>query len=138
MATAQNPDELPTVTGKKRTVKVRATLTEFGRDWRLIRPNSIVASQLMDAGDNINPVYISKYFAAHVHPDDRASEQERYLGELAAKLNISADNLRAAMAQTAQKLNVQVALSDSQHAHQMLTPPTEPAGRAKKGEAFEA
>ncbi len=72
MATAQNPDELPTVTGKKRTVKVRATLTEFGRDWRLIRPNSIIASQLMDAGDNINPVYISKYFAAHVHPDERA------------------------------------------------------------------
>lgn len=72
MATAQNPDELPTVTGKRRTVKVRATLTEFGRDWRLIRPNSIIASQLMDAGDNINPVYISKYFAAHVHPDERA------------------------------------------------------------------
>lgn len=70
--------------------------------------------------------------------DDRASRQEEYLGKLAAQLQISTDALKAAMAQTAQKLNVQVALSDTARAHEMLKPPSEPAGRAKTGESFQA
>lgn len=72
MATTQNIDELPTVTGKKRTVKVRATLKEFGREWRLIRPNQIIANRLVAGAEGeMNIAYLSDYFAAHVHPDER-------------------------------------------------------------------
>ena len=66
-----NPDALPTVTGKKRTVKVRATLDEFGRQWRLIRPNQLVANQMIGSGDDMNMAAIGDYFKAHLHPDDR-------------------------------------------------------------------
>lgn len=81
MATAQNPDELPTVKGKKRNVKTRAHLEEFGRTWRLIRPNQLIASQLIDGAGDINPSYISAYFQAHIHPEERAEFLEAAMGD---------------------------------------------------------
>lgn len=73
MATSvQNPDELPTVKGKKRPIKVRAHLQEFGETWDLIRPNQIVANQLIGGAEGeINMAYVVDYFKAHVHPDQR-------------------------------------------------------------------
>lgn len=67
---------------------------------------------------------------------DREQQHEEYLGELAAKLQTSTDALKAAMAQTAQKLNVQVQLSEADRAQAAITPPTEPAGRAPNGKGF--
>lgn len=69
---AQNPDALPTVTGKNRKLKVRAHLEEFGRTWDLIRPNQIIVAKLAgsDEGD-LDVSYILDFFKAHVHPDQR-------------------------------------------------------------------
>lgn len=141
-ARSVDPDKLATVLSKANRIDWKS-IARSDAELAQIKaqppapPPQVLVAQVREEGASkrhAEELQVRERIAA----DDRASEQERYLGELAAKLNISADNLRAAMAQTAQKLNVQVALSDSQHAHQMLTPPTEPAGRAKKGEAFEA
>lgn len=68
-----NPDGLPTVTGKKRKLKVRAHLDEFGRTWDLIRPNQVIVSKLAGGAENdIDVAYIVDFFKAHVHPDQRA------------------------------------------------------------------
>ena len=82
MATSKTADDgLPVVRSAKRDVVVRAHLEEFGRTWDLIRPNQLIAAQLMGGDDGqIDPSYISRYFKAHVHPD----QQEEFI---AAALN---------------------------------------------------
>lgn len=66
--------------------------------------------------------------------------------EAASRERTSVDNIKAQLAQTAMKVQTQKELSAEAHAvalhkhstPQVLTPPTEPAGRAPAGEAFEA
>ena len=59
--------------------------------------------------------------------------------ELAAKRDMSIADIKAALARDAAKMNLQRELSDRDVvAKQVLTPPTEPAGRAKPGEAYQA
>ena len=68
---------------------------------------------------------------------DREQEHEQWLGELAAKLQISTDTLKKGLTETSAKLNTQVMLSNTQRAHEMLKPPTEPSGRAPDGKSFQ-
>lgn len=83
MATTKMTDDgLPIVKSTKRKVQVRAHLEEFGRTWDLIRPNQLVASKLVEGtkGD-VNPEYITRFFAAHVHPDQRDDFIEAAMGD---------------------------------------------------------
>lgn len=57
--------------------------------------------------------------------------------EQAGKREISMDELKVLLATTAQKLTVQKELSMMNAAAQAAKPPTEPAGRAKAGHAYE-
>jgi hypothetical protein len=56
--------------------------------------------------------------------------------------NMSLGEIKAMLAATVMKLNTQRELSAKDQVHertmQALTPPTEPVGRAKTGEAFQA
>lgn len=77
-------------------------------------------------------------------------EWQSIMGDLALRHGISKDEMQNSLAELVMKLNTQVALSnaDKQHQHntaaadfarnQALAPPTEPAGRAPNGEAFQA
>ncbi len=93
--------------------------------------------------------------AAYVNAENQrtASEHEARMTELQMKLQlaqldyankqqISLQEVKAQLAQTAMKLNVQQSLSNadsgSRPAPQVVTPPSEPAGLAPAGEAFEA
>lgn len=61
--------------------------------------------------------------------------------ENSTKRGVSIDEIKAELAQTAMKLNVQKELSSADNAiimpKQALTPPTEPEGRAQPGHAYE-
>lgn len=65
--------KLPHGKAKAGKVVVRATYEAFGRDdWRLIRPNQIIANELMGAGaGSFDLSKLNDYLAAHLHPDDR-------------------------------------------------------------------
>jgi hypothetical protein len=77
-------------------------------------------------------------------------ERELAIMEYASQHQVSLDEVRARLAETAMKLNTQKELSMAAmgvdiHKHQsngaqqqVVTPPTEPAGRAPNGQAFEA
>ena len=77
-----------------------------------------------------------------------AVRRELALLDYANKRNLSLDQIKAELAQTSMKLGVQKDLSLAghimdHHKHhnpvpQVITPPTEPAGRAPDGEAFQA
>lgn len=68
-------------------------------------------------------------------------DYEAMLGELALRHNTSADSIKAMLASTTMRLNMQAMLSDAGRApdrnQQVLTPPTEPVGQAPDGEAFQ-
>lgn len=67
-------------------------------------------------------------------------QREIKIMELSEKSNISINQIKAQLAQTAQKLNVQTALSKEQQRQKnkiAITPPTEPAGKAQPGRSFE-
>lgn len=53
------------------------------------------------------------------------------------KMSITVEEIKAALADTAMKLRGQFILSDQKQAAEAMTPPTEPAGRAKPGRSFE-
>ena len=59
-------------------------------------------------------------------------ERDMKMMELSQSMQISIADIKAQLAQTAQKLNVQTQLSK-----QVLTPPSEPAGRAPNGQAYQ-
>jgi hypothetical protein len=59
-------------------------------------------------------------------------ERDMKIMELSQSTQISVATIKSQLAQTAQKLNVQTQLSK-----QVLTPPTEPAGRAPNGQAYQ-
>lgn len=59
-------------------------------------------------------------------------ERDMKIMELSQASQISVATIKAQLAQTAQKLNVQTQLSK-----QVLTPPTEPLGRAPNGQAYQ-
>ncbi len=66
------------------------------------------------------------------------ADYEGMLGDLALRHNTSKDSIKAMLASTAMRLNVQTSLNDAGQAHeQAMTPPTEPAGRAPSGEAWQ-
>lgn len=64
------------------------------------------------------------------------ADYEGMLGDLALRHNTSADSIRAMLASTTMRLNVQTLLSDASRAD-ALAPPTEPAGQAPNGEAWQ-
>lgn len=72
----------------------------------------------------------------------RLAEMQREIKimELSEKSNISINQIKAQLAQTAQKLNVQTALSKEQQRQKnkpAIAPPTEPTGKAQTGRSFE-
>jgi len=66
---------------------------------------------------------------------------QQKLMELAEASKMSVQQLNAQLAQTSQKLTTQVALSDRdgqrEASKQVVTPPSEPAGQAQPGKAFQ-
>ena len=64
--------KVPHVKAKASKVVVRATYEAFGRDdWRLIRPNQLLANEVMGAGaEDFDITKLNDYLAAHLHPDD--------------------------------------------------------------------
>lgn len=76
MATAKKAaprkSAVPHAKAKASKVVVRATYEAFGRkDWRLIRPNQLIANQVMGAGaEDFDISKLNDYLAAHLHPDD--------------------------------------------------------------------
>jgi hypothetical protein len=68
-------------------------------------------------------------------------ERDLKIMELSQQSQISVAQIKAQLAQTSQKLNVQTTLSKqpsaSEATKQVVSPPTEPAGRADDGRAFE-
>jgi hypothetical protein len=68
-------------------------------------------------------------------------ERDLKIMELSQQSQISVAQIKAQLAQTSQKLNVQTTLSKQPSANaatkQVVTPPTEPAGRAEDNRAFE-
>lgn len=62
-------------------------------------------------------------------------ERDTKILELSLHQKISVEQIKAQLAQTTQKLQVQTVLS--KRSSQAMTPPTEPAGRAQNGHAFE-
>lgn len=84
MAPAKKKAPLPHVVAPKITVKVRATISAFGRDdWRIVRPNQLIANEMAvdvpdsatqkekDAASAAMIGNLNRYFKAHIHPDDR-------------------------------------------------------------------
>ena len=69
---APRKSAVPHVKSKASNVVVRATYEAFGRkDWRLIRPNQLIANEVMGAGaDDFDITKLNDYLAAHLHPDD--------------------------------------------------------------------
>lgn len=64
--------KVPHVKAKSGRVVVRATYGAFGRDnWRLIRPNQLIANEVMSGAENFDVAKLNDYLAAHLHPDDR-------------------------------------------------------------------
>lgn len=61
-------------------------------------------------------------------------ERDLKIMELSQQSQLSIAQIKAQLAQTSQKLNIQTALSKQS---QIITPPTEPYGRAENGHAFE-
>jgi hypothetical protein len=51
--------------------KVRAKIKAFGKEWRLVRPNQMIAGRLIDHSGDLNTAYLNDYLLAHVYPDDR-------------------------------------------------------------------
>jgi hypothetical protein len=68
-------------------------------------------------------------------------ERDLKIMELSQQSQLTVAQIKAQLAQTSQKLNVQTTLSKQPSANaatkQVVTPPTEPAGRADTGRAFE-
>lgn len=63
---------IPHAKAKATKVVVRATYEAFGRkDWRLIRPNQLIANEIMGGAENFDITKLNDYLAAHLHPDDR-------------------------------------------------------------------
>lgn len=75
MATPAKSDTLPVVKSKRRRIQVVAMLHEFGREWRLVRPNAIVANKVFSTDDegnpSVDPGALTDYFRSHVHPEER-------------------------------------------------------------------
>ena len=121
---------------------------------------AIVAQQVdqaeMQADANVNQSDIAlKIHLAQQEHENKKELLQMQLNLEAMKLSqvtgMSLDKIKADLAQTAQKLNVQKQLSQEalvadagkqgrEHAHeinqQVLTPPTEPVGRAENGQAY--
>ncbi len=66
-----------------------------------------------------------------------ALKRELELLKYANERQISLEAVKASLAETAMKLRVQRELSAQDRASEMMVPPTEPAGRAPNGQAFE-
>ena len=64
-----------------------------------------------------------------------AMQRDVKMLELANKGNITLEQIKAGLASTSMKLNVQRELSD--RSREVITPPNEPAGRAELGRSFE-
>ena len=51
--------------------KVRAKIKAFGQEWRLVRPNQMIAGRLIAHDGDLNTSYMNDYLLAHIYPDDR-------------------------------------------------------------------
>lgn len=73
--------------------------------------------------------------------DMKQMDYQMKLMEFAEKRNMTLDQVKAELAGTAMKIKAQQQLSAADRAErrtsQVLKPPTEPAGRAQPGHAFE-
>jgi hypothetical protein len=76
-------------------------------------------------------------FEKQENQKDRALDVALKNMEQSGKKSITLDELKAMLASTAMKLTTQTKLSMATMAQKAATPPTEPAGRAPKGQAFQ-
>lgn len=65
--------KLPHGKAKASKIIVRATYEAFGRDdWRIIRPNQLLANKVMPNEDGeVDLNALNRFFASHLHPEDR-------------------------------------------------------------------
>lgn len=78
---------------KRKTPQVKAKLKAFGEDWRLIRPNQMIAGALIDHDGEINVGYVNDYMVRHIHPDDR----EKFKAAAIADENLDLEQLMELM-----------------------------------------
>jgi hypothetical protein len=64
---------IPVIQAPTTKVVVRAKLKAFGKEWRLVRPNQIIANATFGDGERIDIGELNTYFMGHVHPDERAA-----------------------------------------------------------------
>ena len=148
-AEAKNPPMEPTVQAAK--IRADADLQKAGLEQELEKSQADIKEKEFQSEAAL------KISLAEKEHENRMAlaqlQKEVKMMELAQAQGVSLDSIKADLAQTTMKLNVQKELSfaDKQHElttqakdhlHQRLsqaiTPPTEPVGRAKDGEAFEA
>lgn len=67
-----------------------------------------------------------------------ALKRDLALLDYANKREITLEQVKSDLAQTAMKLNAQIALSEKDRPGETVTPPNEPAGRADRGDSYEA
>ena len=77
-------------------------------------------------------------FEKQENAKDRALDVALNNMEQSGKKSITLDELKAMLAKTAMQLTTQKQLSAASLAQKAATPPTEPAGKAPKGQAFQA
>lgn len=56
---------------KAKAPKVRAKILAFGKEWKLIRPNQMLAGNLVGHDGELNTTYVNDYLLAHVEPKSR-------------------------------------------------------------------
>lgn len=72
MATKQTPKVIDFDAKRKKSgPTVRAKIKAFGKEWKLIRPNSMLAGRLVDHEGDMQPGYVNDYLLAHIHPNER-------------------------------------------------------------------
>ena len=139
---SQPPPEAPQVTAAKIRAQSDTQKTQ-------ITQQAAVARMKVDTDRDTAFVQAEAQRNANLHEATMAElnvRRELAMLDYANKRNISLDQLKAEMAQTAMKLNVQKELSALDagidlHKHhnpstEAITPPTEPAGRAEDGKAW--
>jgi hypothetical protein len=128
----QNPPQDPKVAGQIEVAKVRAA-GEMDKA-KFLQSTDMAEMQVKET----LAMQELKFKAQQAEVDRqheiqmKQMERDMKIMELSQSTQISVAEIKSQLAQTAQKLNVQTQLSK-----QVLTPPTEPAGRAPNGQAYQ-
>lgn len=128
----QNPPQDPRIAGQIEVAKVRAAgemdKAKFSQSTDMAEMQVKETLAMQELKFKAQQAEIDRQHEIQM----KQMERDMKIMELSQSTQISVAEIKSQLAQTAQKLNVQTQLSK-----QVLTPPTEPLGRAPNGQAYQ-